>query len=207
MLRPGICLKKESVMKKYSVQLANLALFFAMIAPGVAIGMENDLSDWVLVDKEQRLPSLPPDIRKVIANKTLRLILDEADDKPEILMGLQTDLSESFIKSIAWTLTPSFMIEHPKTPVIDTVIYLIVNGANPNTKNYKSRTVFHLLTLGFMEKLAKYDEGAVGVDYEYFAKDYLVNLKLKIKLLVGLKVNLNEKSLTGMTTAYTLILH
>ncbi len=55
-------------MKKYSVQLASLVLFFAIFAPGIAIGMEKEI------------PSLPPDVRKIIANKTLRVILDEAEE-------------------------------------------------------------------------------------------------------------------------------
>jgi len=170
-------------MKINSVQLASLVLFLVSFTSGMA------MEDWHLVEN---LPSLPSDVKKVIATKTLRLILDEAEDHPEQLMEPSDRLEDSFKSYI----TPKFLGGYPKTPLIDTIIFLMVNGADPNTKNYNGHTTFHLLMFEFLENLIGIDSWHTGLLIVNPVKDFLEhveNLALKIKLLQKLGINLNEK--------------
>src|SRR5437868_660753 len=75
-------------MKKYNVQLAILVLFSALFAPGGVIGMD-PTSLYELRRTGKEVPSLPSDVQKIIASKMLRVILDEAEDKPEMLLEKQ----------------------------------------------------------------------------------------------------------------------
>jgi len=158
-------------MKKYSVRLASLVLFSAIFAPGMAIG-------------ETDLPSLPSDVKKIIANKTLRLILDEAEDNPGILMEPQISLSRS-IKDIFASYSFLFGLFTDTTPLIDSIIFLIESGADPNTKSYKGNTVLHLL-----------------MNEPNFAS---MVVKGKLGYLIKLKLNLNEKNADGETAASMLM--
>ncbi len=208
-------------MKKYNVQLASLVLFFAIFAPGVAVGMKELPGEDIFTPKfmgyGEDFPSLPPDVRRIIANKTLELMLDDAQDDPEVLMELGSG-QQSLSEKVARYITSIFRQTH-KTPVIDFIILLIENGADPNTKNSAGNTVLRLLIMNFvstLERIPKIDFSIGGDALEEWGNEtrphnhlggfqfYLNALKVKIELLAKLKINLNEK-INGETAAHIVI--
>jgi ankyrin repeat protein len=116
-------------MNTYCVRLASVMLFFVTFVSSLVIGMEKEVS------------FLPRDIQVVIADKTLRVILDEAEDNPELLMAPQWRAPKKIME-----MTVPFSIKQETGSVNDMVILLIENGANPNTKNYKGKTIAHILS-------------------------------------------------------------
>jgi len=183
---------------KNSVRLASLVLFLAIFAPGVVLGMKELPEQEPQILGEETLPQLPPDVRRIIANKTLRLILDEAEDKPEMLMEPQKNWSGTVLKlisslTIGHAFYQKFLSTHGRTHLIDFVILLIENGADPTIKNYKGDTVLDLLFAGFVQKVSgprfqKIQQEEVRTDYE----NYIEALKLKIDLLSKRKALYNE---------------
>ncbi|HJZ23304.1 MAG TPA: hypothetical protein VJ201_02515 [Candidatus Babeliales bacterium] len=149
----------------------------------------------------EKTTSLPFDVKKIIANNALRLILREASYNPEILLKKQWRATESVTEAFTSITTPEVegkrVIE--KAPLIDTVILLIENGADPNTKIY-GNTVLHLLMCHFMKNTEMTLEEIIASSF--FAlfdfKKNLNTLKIKIELLAKHKVNINEAS--GITT-------
>lgn len=198
-------------MKKNNVQLASLILFSALFAPGVVVGMDpTSLYELRRTGKElpERAPQilsgekpfdeLPPDTRKIIANYTLRLILNEADNNSEMLMQ-KKEKSLSFMQM--WELGP--FARHFTMPIIDFVILLIENGANPNIKSNQGNTVLHFLMGGLLVKVAYWQSSAdENLDLEFETFHYVKNLMLKIELLMRHAINVNEQDNNGNTIAH-----
>jgi hypothetical protein len=186
-------------MMKYSVQLASLVLFFATFASGVAIGMEKEL------------PSLPQDVKKIIANKTLRVILDEAQDDPTMLLEKQWRGPKSIMEAIY-----SFGWSQEKAPLIDTVLLLIQNGADVNTKNYEGNTILHLLLSAIhisgiipeartlTEMLTKRVEFSIARDRKLDSIMDMVQPKIEA-LIAKYKININAQNNKGNTIAHDIV--
>jgi hypothetical protein len=211
-------------MKKL-IKIAVLILFFLT---GIAVGMK-ELPELEPYDPEA-VSIFPSDIKKIIAQKTLRLILDEAEENPEILFDKQWHESKSMMEAI----TSVFIGLKEKAPVIDMIILLIENGAEPNTKNYKGNNVLHLLITDFGKRTRKiqnlekkestisralylitygkddYSEAnaylATPQGENFYYSNYLNALKAKIKFLSQHKINLNAENDRGVTAAHMLIL-
>lgn len=169
---------ESNKMKKYSILLLSLVLFSVIFASGVAIGMEKEL------------PVLPSDVKTIIANNVLRLILDEAEDNPQLL--LSREKLEGFKRLFVQYITGASLEKYASANNIDFIITLIAaNGADPNTKNYNGNTVLHLLIAALQKN---------SLD-----KEDLAVLESKIKLLMqqGLKINAQNKE--GNTVAHDLI--
>jgi hypothetical protein len=127
--------KNKGIKMKKLVKIALVMLFFLT---GIAVGMK-ELPELEPYDPEA-IPTLPSDVKKIIAQKALRVILDEVEDNPLMFIEKQWRGPKSIMEAIY-----SFGWSQEKALLIDTVILLIQNGANPNTKNYKGNTILHLL--------------------------------------------------------------
>ncbi len=150
---------------------------------------------------------LPLDVKKIIANNALRLILDEATNKPEILLRKQWRAPKGVIEM---TTSLRGMLGIEKAPLIDMIILLIENGADPNTKNYNGQTVVHLLikdlvlnTERQLNEASAKDRDLSDFTLEY--KEKLNTLKVKLELLAKHKVNLNIM-VNGFFVAHDLIM-
>lgn len=175
-------------MKKYSVQLASLVLFFALFASGAVVGMEKELPE----SKRggEILPELLSDVKNFIATKTLRVMLDEAEDNPAMLMEVSKEkkkkiTNEMLNESKIWKVFGLGTSLESATRPIDMIIFLIENGADPNTKNYKGHTVLSLLIRCFI------DEDIRMIAPEHFNKN-VDFLRSKLKLLTKRNVNFNQ---------------
>lgn len=165
-------------MKKYHAQLVSLMLFFGMLTSGIAIGMEKEL------------PELPQDVKTIIANKTLRLILDEAEKNPQLLISREK--LAGFRRMLAQYVTGKSLEKYASANNIDFIITLIVaNGADPNTKSYNCNTVLHLLV--------------AALEKNSLDKEYLAALESKIKLLINYGLNINAQNNMGNTVAHDVI--
>lgn len=146
-------------MNEYKTKLTSLILFLTIFAHGILISMEKELPE-----EEPRTigygpqlmghtgtadtPYLPADVQKIIANKTLRVILDRLQDNPTLLIKPYKEVRES--TGISGALEKLWYGEFEgKKPLIDAVMLLIYNRADSNTKNYEGNTALHL----FLEAL------------------------------------------------------
>ncbi len=194
-------------MKKYSVQLASLVLFFAIFASGMVIGMEKKVPDdiseqeaaWlrtvgirpeILWAKKEDVPQLPADVQKVIWTKVLRLVLDDIQDNPQLLMSREK--LEGFRGLLANYVTGESLEWYKSPDNIDFIIKLIMAGADPNTKNYKGNNVLHLLIAGLPTS-------------SELTKEFFDALKLKIYLLTRYKININAQNGAKNTIAHELM--
>lgn len=187
-------------MKKYSVPLVSLVLFSALFASGVVAAMEKELRERVpqILSGEKPFDELPPDIRRTIANYTLQLILNEADNNSEMLMQ-KKEKSLSLMQM--WEFGP--FVRHFTMPIIDFVILLIENGADPNTKSNQGNTVLHFLMGGLLAKVAYWESSEdENLDLEFETFHYVKNLMFKIELLMRHAINVNEQDNNGNTIAH-----
>ena len=183
----------------YRIKLASLALFFAIFASGVAVGMEipsglggmaEEQENWLHTEGrevlEGSMPSLPSDVKKLILTQLLRLVLDEAEDNPSMLMSREK--LNFFMGILAKYVTGGALESYTSTNNIDFIIKLIAAGADPNVKSYKGNTVLHLLMPL---------EGMKDTEREF--------LLMKIKILLKYGLNLNAKNGAGNTVAHEFI--
>ena len=178
-------------MKKLSINFAGLVLFLVTFAPGMVVGMKElpELKSRVL---GEYTPSLPQDVKKIIASKTLRVILDEAQDDPGMLMKVSINERERWLRRTNElndnpTFWNVFFESEPKPDIrpIDMIILLIENGADPKTKNYMGNTVFSLLMNYFVNM-------AIPWVHDGVFRDNVGELGSTLKLLARRKVNFNQ---------------
>jgi hypothetical protein len=135
---------------------------------------------------EDALPHLPPDIQRMILTKLLRLILDELENDPQLLLSRErVDVYRGILGK--YFNNKSSIERYQSDNNIDFIITLIAAGADPNIKNYKGNNVLHLLIKAIQKPS----------DFE--------KLKLRIKMLCGYGININAKNGNGDTIAHQII--
>jgi len=137
--------------------------------------------------------NLPDDVLKIISNKLLRLILDDVEDSSELLSRGKMGYMDTFI-NIFIDKRPQY---HESSNNIDFIIKLIRAkniGADPNTKNYKGKTILYLLIKEFL--ITDY----LGIE----DSEYQLLLD-KINLLHKYYSNSQIKNHEGNTIAHLLI--
>lgn len=163
------------------------AFLLVTVSPGY-FGQWKYTWDWVVsYDLKEKIPvkilseettSLPSEIKTEIAHKTLRLILDEAEDNSLLLE--KTDKFKEMFSMLGLDASPKAKLKY-----IDLISMLLKNGANPKTKSYKGNTILHLLV-----REARLD------------KETKFSL---VKFFVKLGVDVNAKNNEGNTIAHELL--
>ena len=203
-------------MKKLNIKFVGLVLFFVTFASGAAIGMEELPELEPYIPEELLIPSLPPDVKKIIASTTLRVILDDLEDIDKR-------------KKEGWL---SMFVKDPRTPntfedriwrryrgeretvstVMDMIMVLIENGADPNIKNYEGNTALHLIFKDIVHfyKIAPVEKQGFlerGYAHKLTTEDImrLLGVQSKIQFLVKHNIDVNATNNEGDTAAHTLL--
>ncbi len=176
-------------MKKYNVRLVSLILFTGIFSSNLAIGMDlPELSPRVLGGEEPSFDLLP-EIKKIIVTKVLRLVLDEVEDNPKLLLSREKlkSLTGIFIEHV---LGGQSLERYASENNIDVIIRLLMLGADPNTKSYKGKTVLHLLI--------------ATLQGNWINRILIDALELKIQIL-SKYININVQNSEGNTIGHELI--
>jgi hypothetical protein len=187
----------------------SFVLFFISFSSGIAVGMLTDVypvgsniaekeAQWLRtvgirpeIIGSKDVPRLPADVQSVIFTKVVRLILDEAEDNPALLLSREEP--ENILNRLGRYVTGAPLEWYTSANNIDFIIKLIITGANPNTKSYKGNTILHLLIANLPHRWGTIND------------QYIEPIALKIKLLFRYGININAQNASGNTIAHELI--